>query len=367
MELLPLATPVYSIQGLIYYTLKGDLFMKATKLPSGTWRVLAYAGTDRNGRPVRKSFSGLDKRKVLSDAAAWIDEHRAVSSTSCTFGDAAEDFFLLRGPALSPSTLRGYKNVANQLKRKYPRFWRSRVYGISSDDVQALVLQLTRSGLKAKTVKNYTGFISTVLQSKQIRMPVVSLPQKARPTLNVPDIFTVTRTLAAAKDNTELWICIMLAATGPLRRGEVAALEMPDIDFENNVVHVCHDMVMGPDKEWHIKPPKTPTSDRYIIMPEELISAIRKQGYVTNWTPKQIYNKFNWLLKKNDIPHYRFHDLRHFCVSYLKAMGVEDLYIAQRTGHSDYAVLRNVYAHTLQDHQKTVDEKILKDLKRFTA
>ena len=341
--------------------------MKATKLPSGAWRVLAYAGTDRNGRPVRKSFSGPDKRKVLSDAAAWVDEHRNVDDASCTFGDAAEDFLLLRGSALSPSTIRGYTNISNQLKSKYPQFWNGRIFTTGSDEIQALVLQLTRSGLKAKTVKNYTGFISAVLQSKKIRMPIVNMPQKVRPELNIPDIFTVKRTLAAARDNTELWICIMLAATGPLRRGEVAALEMRDIDFENNVVHVCHDMVMGTDKKWHIKPPKTPTSDRYIIMPEEVITAIKKQGYVTNWTPKQIYTKFTWLLKKNDLPHYRFHDLRHFCVSYLKAMGVEDLYIAQRTGHSDYAVLRNVYAHTLQDHQKTVDAKILKDLKRFTA
>ena len=64
--------------------------MKATKLPSGMWRVLAYAGKDRSGRPVRKSFSGPDKRKVLSDAAAWVDEHRKVDDTSCTFGDAAD-------------------------------------------------------------------------------------------------------------------------------------------------------------------------------------------------------------------------------------------------------------------------------------
>ena len=341
--------------------------MKATKLPSGMYRVLAYAGTDKHGKAVRKSFSGPDKRKVLSDAAAWIDEHRNVDDADCTFGDAVDDFMLLRGSALSPATLRGYTNISHQLRKKHKELWNARVYGISSNDVQSLVLQLSRSGLKPKTVKNYIGFISTVLQSKQIRMPIVNMPQKVRPALNVPDIFTVKRTLAAAMDNTELWICIMLAATGPLRRGEVAALRMQDIDFKNNVVHVCHDMVMGPDKEWHIKPPKTPTSDRYIVMPEELISAIREQGYVTNWTPKQIYNKFNWLLKKSGIDHYRFHDLRHFCVSYLKAMGVEDLYIAQRTGHSDYAVLRNVYAHTLQDHQKTVDKKILEDLKRFTA
>ena len=184
------------------------------------YRVLAYAGTDKHGKAVRKSFSGPDKRKVLSDAAAWVDEHRKVDDADCTFGDAVDDFMILRGSALSPATLRGYTNISHQLEQKYPRFWYSRVYGIGSDDVQSLVLQLSRSDLKPKTVKNYIGFISTVLQSKQIRMPIVNLPQKIRPELNVPDIFTVKRTLAAAKDNTELWICIMLAATGPLRRGE---------------------------------------------------------------------------------------------------------------------------------------------------
>lgn len=341
--------------------------MKATKLPSGLWRVLAYAGADRNGKAVRKSFSGPDKRKVLRDAAAWVDQHRKVDDASCTFEMAVDDFLLLRESALSPATIRGYKNIAGQIQARALWFWNTRVFAISSDDVQSLINTLVRSGLSPKTVKNYIGFISTVLQSKQVRMPIVNMPQKTRTALNVPDIFTVKRTLAAAKENTELWICIMLAATGPLRRGEVSALRMEDIDFESNTVHVCRDIVMGADKEWHEKPPKTPTSDRYIVMPEEVITAIQKQGYVTNWTPKQIYNKFNWLLKKHGIPHYRFHDLRHFCVSYLKAMGVEDLYIAQRTGHADYAVLRNVYAHTLQDHQKVVDEKILKDLKRFTA
>lgn len=341
--------------------------MKATKLPSGNWRVLAYAGKDANGKEIRKSFTGPDKRKVQMEAAAFVDEHRDVNDVSCSFGSASKDFMKLRKSVLSPATIRGYTNISNQLQAKYLWFWNAKVYGIGTKDVQRLVDQLVNDDMSPKTVRNYTGFISAVLRSKNVRMPIVNMPQKVKPEMNVPDVFTVKRTLTAAKDDTELWVCIMLAATGPLRRGEIAALSIEDIDFENNVIHVCHDMVMGTDKQWHRKAPKTPSSDRFLVMPSEVITAIKKQGYVTNWTPKQIYNKFNWLLKKNDIPHYRFHDLRHFCVSYLKAMGVEDLYIAQRTGHSDYAVLRNVYAHTLQDHQKTVDEKILKDLKRFTA
>lgn len=341
--------------------------MKAKKLPSGNWRVLAYAGTDSSGKEIRKSFTGPDKKKVLRDAAAFVDEHRKVHDTSCSFGSAVKDFLKLRSAVLSPSTIRGYTNVSRQLEAKYYWFWNTRIYTIGSDDVQRLVDQLASDDMSPKTIKNYTGFVSAVLRSKNIRMPIVNTPQRIKPELNVPDVFTVKRTLAAAKGNTELWICIMLAAAGPLRRGEIAALDMQDIDFQNNVVHVCHDMVMGTDKEWHIKAPKTTSSDRFLVMPEEVIEAIRKQGYVTNWTPKQIYNKFNWLLYKNDIPHYRFHDLRHFCVSHLKSMGIEDVYIAQRTGHADYATLRNVYTHTLQDQQKIVNRKILKQMKKFTA
>ena len=112
--------------------------MKATKLPSGLWRVLAYAGADRNGKAVRKSFSGPDKRKVLRDAAAWVDQHRKVDDASCTFEMAVDDFLLLRESALSPATIRGYKNIAGQIQARALWFWNTRVFAISSDDVQSL-------------------------------------------------------------------------------------------------------------------------------------------------------------------------------------------------------------------------------------
>lgn len=51
----------------------------AKKLPSGSWRVRAYIGKDENGKPIYKSFTGTDKRKVEKEAAAYADEHRTAA------------------------------------------------------------------------------------------------------------------------------------------------------------------------------------------------------------------------------------------------------------------------------------------------
>jgi integrase len=341
--------------------------MKATKLKSGKWRINAYAGKDANGKEIRKSFTGTDKKKLQMEAAAFVDEHRLIKDASCDFETAARTFLAMNETVLSVATIRGYNNIVNVITKKHQWFLYQKVYTINSDDLQRLINELVMDDKKPKTVKNYMGFISTVLTANNIRMPIYHLPQKVKPKLHIPTASDVTRTLHAAEDNgnKELWICIMLAATGPLRRGEIPALTMDDIDFRNNVVHVCKSMAYGKDKMWHIKPPKTPSSDRKLVMPKELIGAIEEQGYVTTWTPKQIYNKFKWLLHKYNIEYYRFHDLRHFCVSHLKALGIEDLYIAQRTGHSDYATLRLVYSHTMQDHQMAVDRKIVEEMEKL--
>ena len=101
--------------------------MKATKLPSGKWRINAYAGKDATGKDIRKSFTGTDKKKLRMEAAAWVDEHRHVKDGSCTFGQAAESFMELRASVLSPATMRGYSNIKKKLRDAYPAFWNAHV------------------------------------------------------------------------------------------------------------------------------------------------------------------------------------------------------------------------------------------------
>ena len=48
------------------------------------------------------------------------------------------------------------------------------------------------------------------------------------------------------------------------------------------------------------------------------------------------------------IPHFDFHDLRHYCASVQHALGVPDAYIMQRGGWGNDRVLKEVYRHALK-------------------
>lgn len=340
--------------------------MKAIKLPSGNYRVNAYCGKDPETRKeIRRSFTGPDKRRVMAEASAWIDEHRRVMSAQ-DYEGAQKAFLRARKASLSPSTLRGYEAVTVAIEKETPWLLRKNCYAIGTEDLQQLVSTWAGNGASAKTIKNRMGLVTAVLTFKGMGRPAVQLPQTQLPDLNIPDSVTVRRTLKAAKKDTELWICIMLAATGPLRRGEICALTIEDVDVKTNVIHVAHDMVYGADNEWHTRPPKTRSSDRYILMPALVIQAIKKQGYVTNWNPNQLYLRFRRLLKDAKIPAYRFHDLRHYCISELLAKGVEEIYIAERSGHSSLGTMAR-YKHILNAHRKDVNAQIMEQFKSLTG
>ena len=324
--------------------------MHTEKLPSGNYRVRAYAGKDRHGKAIRKSFTGKDKSVLLAEAAIWENEHRGARASG-SFSREAEAYLTRCAPVLSPSTMRGYETIYKVLNR-FPELAQSPLHSIDSKLLQGVVGQMTCS---PKTIQNRLGFISAVLKANGLRLPPVKTPQVPKPVLNIPEPEVVRQTLEAASP--EMWVVLMLAATGPLRQGEISALRMEDIDFERNVIHVHRNVALGPDEEYHGKPPKTDAGDRYISMPPELIARIKEQGYVTKWTPTQIQNKFRWLLKKHNIPYYRFHDLRHYCISELLAQKIGEIYVAERSGHSDHASLR-IYTHRLQHMHEEIKDKV---------
>lgn len=65
--------------------------------------------------------------------------------------------------------------------------------------------------------------------------------------------------------DTELEIPVLLGAFCMMRRGKICALT-PN-DMQGDVIHVHHSLVLGTDKEWHLKAPKSGSSDRYISAP----------------------------------------------------------------------------------------------------
>ncbi len=341
--------------------------MKASRLPSGNYRVLIYF-TGSNNKRSRKSFTSPDKNEALRLAAEYKATHQFNDDT-CTFGSVCDAYFA--DPAIdktkSPSTLLGYENVYNGLKRRFPSFVETPMVSIGTAEMQAVVDGLIVEGLSPKTIDNYCGFIGAIFRYKRTRKPMCEKPDLKKPRYDIPEKSTIQNMLDKAHDDElELWICLGLAIAGPMRRGEIAALGQTydeDVDLDKGIIHVRHDLVLGRDHEWHLKKyPKSDASERILLFPQPIIDAIRQQGYVTHWNPKKIYDKFSRFLAREGIKHYRLHDMRHYFASEMHLKKYPDAYIQSRTGHSTMAVLRNVYTHTLTDEKKEMDQKMLNDV-----
>ena len=159
--------------------------------------------------------------------------------------------------------------------------------------------------------------------------------------------------LMKALSGSELEKAVLLAAFGSLRRSEISALL--DKDIQGNQVKIDKAMVKNENKEWVIKVPKTKASYRVIEYPLEVIEKFTGiSGSLVRLNPDQITKQFSSALKKNSIPHFRFHDLRHYQASILHALGVPDLYIMERGGWKTRATLDKVYKHVMDKKKQEV-------------
>jgi integrase len=66
-------------------------------------------------------------------------------------------------------------------------------------------------------------------------------------------------------------------------------------------------------------------------------------------SPNSITDGFAELLKRNGIPHYRFHDLRHYAVSTMLLLNIPKKYIADYVGHETEHMIDTVYGHIMRD------------------
>ena len=121
-------------------------------------------------------------------------------------------------------------------------------------------------------------------------------------------------------------------------------------------------LVQNADKEWVIKQPKTAAGYRFVPLPKPIIEKLRAVGAgpICKLDPNQITRALRVLLKKNSLPPFRFHDLRHYYASTLHALGIPDKYIMLYGGWETESVLHSVYEHTLEEKQKQTQEEVVK-------
>ena len=342
----------------------------AKKLPSGSWRCLVFSHVDETGKRRYRSFtcddpSARGKRKCEAMAAEWAANKEVMSRTSVTVKSAAEEYVAARTSVLSPRTLDSYESY---IRNYIPMIGHIRVDDITQADVQRFVNTLS-SRLAPKTIKDIHGFVSAVIRSCRPNFALsTKLPQKSDDGLYIPDEEDI-KALLSAISGTDLELPVMLAAFGPMRRGEICALRSENIN--GATVHVCENMVcksVDHHKEWIIKQPKSSAGDRLILYPDFVAEKFpRAPGRIVDMTPDVLTARFWRMLKRNGIEHFRFHDLRHYSASFLHAAGMPDVYIMQRGGWNTDSTLKQVYRHALASEAEKQNKAVNDQFEKIYA
>jgi Site-specific recombinase XerD len=157
---------------------------------------------------------------------------------------------------------------------------------------------------------------------------------------------------------------VLLGALCGLRLGEVRGLLWEDIDFENKLIHVKHNIPSG---DTELKAPKS-GSARIVPAPQAVIDALQMIQAMPDSNSKfVIYNKkskdrpatiaairhaYSMMLARIGITKNQqaqrnlvFHGLRHSFVSLSRAAGIPDFLVQRLAGHKTAAMMEN-YSHS---------------------
>lgn len=332
----------------------------ARKLPSGSWRCRVFSHYEyEKGKKTAKyeSFTSSDpsprgKREAEQMASEFALNKERLSRTDYTVEEALQAYLDSKSNVLSPTTLRSYK----KLKRNaYGDILQLRTRKLTQDIVQNWVnnYALTHA---PKTVANAHGLLSAALAVYEPALRLrTTLPQKQPVKRYIPSDSDIKKLLAFV-DGTEWERIILLAAFGTLRRGEICALTSDDI--RGNAISITKNRVRVPAGTT-IKAPKTYSGTRTVICPEFVIRKFDGiEGRLIKMHPEDISKKFGGILKAAGLPHFRFHDLRHYAASIMHAIGIPDQYIMERGGWKSDRILKDVYRNILEEEQKKFTERI---------
>ena len=345
----------------------------AKQLPSGSWRCIAYLGTDRNGKKIQKSVT-CATREEAENTALLLElterRHGVIEDRDVTVGFACDAFIAkkekeIEKGLISPSTVRSYKSMRNNLVPE--------IENIKALKITDRLLQDWIDGISEehspKTCKNAYSLIrsslSEVLPKSTIidwRIQLPYIPSKKVVVPSEHDINTLLEYFN--KNDHDMYIACLLSAFGTLRRSEVCAITSEDVDRDNNTISVNKALVKTSSGDWILKKTKTEGSMRDVSLPEFIIKLLSTEGRLVNITPSALSDRFARAVIRLQISDICFHDLRHYSASIMHSLGANSQYIMQRGGWTVEATLNKHYRGTIDEYTNMYDKMLSKHIKK---
>lgn len=377
---------------------------KSGKLVSFSIRV--HRGRGADGRQLKPWTATFDvsptwteasaRKKAAAFAATFEKECKegVTSDSRQKFAAYCDYVITLKAQCgVKHSTIVRYKELTTRI---YPAIGHMKLKELRTDHLNSLYASLTKDGtnkhtgggLSAKTIVEHHRLISTVLDTacKEQLIPFNPAANATLPKVTKKEVnYFQPEQVAAIREALELepikWKTIthLLLITGA-RRGEILGLKWAAVDFDNNKLHICNNILYTPDRGIYEDTPKTATSNRYVSVPTETMQLLRQyrawqnaerlrlgeyfqnQDYVfsqDNGQPMHPDSVTDWLSKfskRHDLPHINPHAFRHTMASMLYFNGVDSVSISKRLGHAQVSTTANIYAHVMAEaDQKNAD------------
>lgn len=234
--------------------------------------------------------------------------------------------------------------------------------------VESWVKRMDSKGLAAGTIKTRVNNVRSILRAAMRDQLIaanpadhVTLPRDRRREASM--VLPRPEEVAAIMESAEpaFRAFVATAAFAGLRLGEIAGLQIRDIDFLRRSLEVRRQVQRSGRDAIEVRAPKY-GSERVVYLADELLEVIA--AHITNFRPGD--DKTRWLFEASGgnpphqntvghqwrlscqrakVTHLTLHDLRHFYASGLIADGCDVVTVQRALGHAKATTTLNTYAH----------------------
>ena len=373
---------------------KGRLVIRGVRNPQrcGLYRedVLQTNGTVRR---VRRTVR-LGPVSQLSERAAWakfqpyLDRVNSARPLPKKSGMTLEGFVVEWRSTIAVNLKASTVRAAESHLRVHilPKLGKILLPDINTKIVQTFVTSLALRGLQRKTIENVLLTLSSLLRKAKAwdyATSIVSLSDLTLPREGIKKeqrCFTaeeIGRIIGAASEPfATIWA---LTAVLGLRVGEVLALRVSDLDFEQKLIRVRQSLDSATRK---VQACKSRTSSADVPMPPQLeMRLLRHLARGRSESGLLFFNKngrpysanklrekrLHPILKKLGIPRGGFHAARHGATSEMMANGVAPTVVQKQMRHSDARITLGIYGHVLGEAQRDAVKEHAERIEKYSV
>lgn len=367
------------------------------QINKGIWHVSFYV-KDINGKRKQKQLSTgfkayngsreVNKHKADLKAQEIVAKYEGLTHSdyvNWTLDKYVSDWLARDKPNIALTT---YDKYVSMLNRHITPYFSA--LGLPLRDIKPIHLERyctakIDEGLSPTTVIKHIGLIRPALKDAvkngYIRTNPAELMQKPKKAKTEARFYNAEqlKQLLSVAMGTPIEVPVVLGILLGLRRSEIVGLRWSAIDFDNMILSINQKavtgMVDGKTQTVISKTLKTEASESDFKLNTDLcdyLKALReKQSKIPRETkaymdylcidavgnllkPDYITAKFRKLLKANNLPPIRFHDLRHSCISLLANDSRFTMkQVQDYARHANFLTTANVYSHTNFDIKRT--------------